>query len=114
MKKSILLLLLLIPLLCVSCDFDNTQGKSCKVSFVNWNPFPIYLKIDNDNTVHKIWSESKLTVEGSFFGKHTLCLSINGSNFKKHTININSNVRVAEYAIFYIQNEADFHIRETE
>lgn len=71
------------------------------------------MKIDNDSTVHQIWSEGKMTVEGSFFGKHTLYLSINKSNYKKHTINIKSNVRVTEYDIFYRQNEADFYVSES-
>ena len=101
MKKRFLILLLLIPLFCISCD-NNTKEKIIKVTLVNWNPFTIYVRIDDDSKADTIYSEGYLQINGDFSGTHELYIhSKDNPTEKKVILTVPSTGTIFEYGIHY-------------
>lgn len=110
MKKLFLLLLILLPLILCACDL-NTDTRTVKVRLVNWNPFSIYLRYDREKTVHQIYAEKQMTIEGYFFGEHTLYIyCAQNPEVKKMTIYVPYDAVVKEFDIFYNPDQEIYKI----
>ena len=113
MKK---LLLILLPLLFISCDFPNSkEQRTVKVVFTNWNSFDIYFSTDDMEKAYKIYAEGEFIVTGNYFGEHYVYASLEKPTSKdemqKMRIYVPSNAVVKPYAIRYYPDDNKFKIR---